>query len=68
MHCRELEVERIDLSEANREWSYYQQEISANLAAPIHLTMLFIPQLAQKKDRLSAFYHSQVAPCIRGGI
>jgi uncharacterized oxidoreductase len=41
--------QRVDLLNATDEWNYYHQEISANQEAPIHLSMLLIPQLIQKK-------------------
>jgi uncharacterized oxidoreductase len=37
-------------TKAKEEWSYYTQEIAANLEAPIHLAMLFAPYLAQKEE------------------
>lgn len=42
--------QRVNLLDATADWNYYQQEISANQVAPIHLSMLFIPHLLQKKD------------------
>ena len=42
--------QRVNLLDATADWKYYQQEISANQVAPIHLSMLFIPHLLQKKD------------------
>ena len=42
--------QRVNLLEANKEWSYYHQEIAANLEGPIHLTMLFLPHLLQKEN------------------
>jgi len=41
--------QRINLQELNIDWSYYHQEIVANLEAPIHLTMLFLPHLLKKQ-------------------
>ncbi|MCZ8522913.1 MULTISPECIES: SDR family oxidoreductase [Paenibacillus] len=38
--------QRVNLLEAAEDWSYYRQEIAANLEAPIHLAMLFAPFLA----------------------
>ncbi|MGJ7911823.1 SDR family oxidoreductase [Neobacillus sp. LXY-1] len=37
-------------SEAKDKWSYYNQEITSNIEAPFHLTMLFSPFFAKKKD------------------
>ncbi len=37
--------QRIDLLQPAGDWSHYYQEIAANLEAPLHLSMLFIPQL-----------------------
>ncbi|WP_088225264.1 SDR family NAD(P)-dependent oxidoreductase [Desulfosporosinus sp. FKB] len=42
--------QRINLKDLKADWSYYQQEIVANLEAPIHLTMLFLPHLMKKKE------------------
>lgn len=42
--------QRINLQTLNADWSYYHQEIIANLEAPIHLTMLFLPHLLKKKE------------------
>ena len=42
--------QRINLLDATDDWNYYRQEISANQEAPIHLSMLLIPHLIQKKD------------------
>lgn len=42
--------QRINLQDLNADWSYYHQEIVANLEAPIHLTMLFLPHLLNKKE------------------
>jgi uncharacterized oxidoreductase len=41
--------QRVNLLNANQEWDYYQQEMAINLEGPIHLTMLFLPHLAQKE-------------------
>lgn len=40
--------QRINLLNADHDWSYYGQEISVNLDGPIHLSMLFLPHLVQK--------------------
>ncbi|SFX42765.1 uncharacterized oxidoreductase [Thermoactinomyces sp. DSM 45891] len=37
-------------ADAKDNWSHYNQEITANLEAPIHLTMLFAPFLAEKGE------------------
>ena len=42
--------QRINLQDLNADWSYYHQEIVANLEAPIHLTMLFLPHLLKKQE------------------
>jgi uncharacterized oxidoreductase len=34
--------QRVNVQDLNADWSYYHQEIAANLEAPIHLTMLFV--------------------------
>lgn len=42
---------RMNLFEADaQDWSRYQQEIAINLEAPIHLSMLLLPQLAGKPN------------------
>ncbi|MDA8442600.1 MAG: SDR family NAD(P)-dependent oxidoreductase [Peptococcaceae bacterium] len=41
--------QRINLKQPNAAWSYYQQEIAANLEAPIHLSLLFLPHLLQQE-------------------
>ena len=42
--------QRINLQSLNADWSYYHQEIVANLEASIHLTMLFLPQLLKTNE------------------
>jgi uncharacterized oxidoreductase len=42
--------QRVNLLKPNSDWSHYQQEIAINLEGPIHLTMLFVPHLVQKKN------------------
>jgi uncharacterized oxidoreductase len=42
--------QRVNLLKPNNEWSYYHQEIAINLEGPIHLTLLFVPHLVQKKN------------------
>lgn len=42
--------QRINLLDITAEWKYYHQEIVANQEAPIHLSMLLIPHLMQKKS------------------
>ncbi|WP_426450105.1 SDR family oxidoreductase [Paenibacillus sp. S-38] len=37
--------QRVNLLDAPEAWSYYRQEITANLEAPVHLSMLFAPHL-----------------------
>ncbi|MBX5436530.1 MAG: SDR family NAD(P)-dependent oxidoreductase [Alicyclobacillaceae bacterium] len=39
----------INVQRADREWAYYQQEISVNLEAPIHLTLLLLPHLLRQQ-------------------
>ncbi|PWK14985.1 SDR family oxidoreductase [Tumebacillus permanentifrigoris] len=39
---------RVNLLENTEEWDYLRQEITANLEAPIHLSMLFAPLFADK--------------------
>lgn len=33
-----------------QDWTVYERELSTNLAAPIHLSMLFVPHLARKPE------------------
>lgn len=40
----------INLADAPEDWCSYNTEIEINMVAPIHLTMLFVPHLIQKKD------------------
>jgi len=42
--------QRINLKKLNNDWGYYHQEIVANMEAPIHLTMLFLPHLQKKQE------------------
>lgn len=44
--------QRFNILKANpkEDWSYYNNEITANLEAPIHLAMLFAPYLANKEN------------------
>lgn len=42
--------QRVNLLDAPADWDYYQQEIAANQEAPIHLSMLLVPQLILKKN------------------
>ncbi|WP_433614934.1 SDR family oxidoreductase [Paenibacillus cellulositrophicus] len=42
--------QRVHLLEAEKEWEYYRQEISINVDAPIHLTLLFLPHLLKQPD------------------
>ncbi|WP_407309496.1 SDR family oxidoreductase [Desulfosporosinus sp. SB140] len=42
--------QRVNLHSLSADWSYYHQEIVANLEAPIHLTMLFLPHLMNKQE------------------
>jgi uncharacterized oxidoreductase len=42
--------QRTDLLKSKEDWSYHRQEIAANLEAPLHLTMLFLPHLAEKSS------------------
>jgi uncharacterized oxidoreductase len=41
---------RMKLTDNTEEWSALRQEIAINFEAPVHLSMLFIPYLQQKKD------------------
>ncbi|MDQ7096870.1 SDR family NAD(P)-dependent oxidoreductase [Desulfosporosinus sp. PR] len=41
--------QRINFKRLNSDWNYYHQEIAANLEAPIHLSLLFLPHLLQKQ-------------------
>ncbi|MFL5728477.1 MAG: SDR family oxidoreductase [Cytophagaceae bacterium] len=41
---------RVQLTDNQEPWSGFQQEIAINLEAPIHLSTLFIPHLATKKE------------------
>lgn len=36
-------------ADANNNWSYFNKEITTNLEAPVHLSMLFAPYLATKE-------------------
>jgi uncharacterized oxidoreductase len=40
--------QRTNLLKSKEEWSYHRQEIAANLEAPLHLIMLFLPHLAEQ--------------------
>ena len=42
--------QRINLQSLKTDWSYYHQEIIANMEAPIHLTLLFLPHLLKKQE------------------
>jgi uncharacterized oxidoreductase len=42
--------QRTNLLKSKEDWSYHRQEIAANLEAPLHLTMLFLPHLAEKNN------------------
>ncbi|WML48040.1 SDR family NAD(P)-dependent oxidoreductase [Neobacillus sp. PS3-34] len=42
--------QRVNLLNASNEWSYYHQEIAANVDGPIHLTMLFMPILLKQSS------------------
>src|SRR5574342_676289 len=44
--------QRFNIMKANpkEDWNYYNNEITANLEAPIHLAMLFTPFLASKDN------------------
>lgn len=42
--------QRINLKNLNTDWSYYHQEIVANMEAPIHLSLLFLPHLLKKQE------------------
>lgn len=37
--------QRVDLLAADADWRYYQQEVAANLEAPIHLCLLLLPHM-----------------------
>lgn len=41
--------QRVNLIKADQDWKYYQNELKINVEAPIHLSMLLIPQLAEKE-------------------
>ncbi|GAB3893778.1 SDR family oxidoreductase [Larkinella knui] len=45
--------QRLSLTQPPKDWSTYQQEIAINLEAPIHLTVLLIPDLSRQAN--SAF-------------
>lgn len=42
--------QRVNLLNPTNDWSYYNNEISTNLEAPIHLCMLFAPLLKNKEN------------------
>ncbi|MBU8918193.1 SDR family NAD(P)-dependent oxidoreductase [Bacillus sp. FJAT-29953] len=42
--------QRVNLLKPDKNWDYYQNEISINIEGPIHLSMLLIPQLKNQKD------------------
>lgn len=42
--------QRVNLLKDIREWDYYKKEISINIDGPIHLSMLFIPELLKKEN------------------
>ncbi|TGE36060.1 SDR family NAD(P)-dependent oxidoreductase [Desulfosporosinus fructosivorans] len=42
--------QRVNLQSVTADWNYYHQEIIANLEAPIHLSLLFLPHLLKKKE------------------
>eukprot|EP01027_Heterolobosea_sp_BB2_P020535 GEZU01029299.1.p1 GENE.GEZU01029299.1~~GEZU01029299.1.p1 ORF type:complete len:270 (-),score=81.55 GEZU01029299.1:29-838(-) len=42
--------QRVNLLEPKDDWDYYRQEIAINYEAPIHLSMLFAPQLKGKDN------------------
>ncbi|MFD0696665.1 SDR family oxidoreductase [Paenibacillus sp. GCM10027628] len=42
--------QRTNLLKSKEDWSYHRQEIAANLEAPLHLAMLFLPHLAEKSN------------------
>jgi uncharacterized oxidoreductase len=42
--------QRVNLLNTAQDWKYYQNEISINFEAPVHLTMLFLPHLVQKRN------------------
>ncbi|HZG74168.1 MAG TPA: SDR family NAD(P)-dependent oxidoreductase [Chondromyces sp.] len=41
--------QRVNLLNANKDWSYYRNEISINVDGPIHLSLLFIPHLIEQE-------------------
>lgn len=42
--------QRTNLLKSNEDWSYHHLEIAANLEAPLHLTMLFLPLLVESDN------------------
>jgi uncharacterized oxidoreductase len=42
--------QRVNLQNVNQDWEYYRNEISINIDAPIHLSMLFNPHLMKQKS------------------
>lgn len=42
--------QRVNLLNEKKEWSYYQNEITINVEAPIHLSMLLIPHFLKQKQ------------------
>jgi uncharacterized oxidoreductase len=42
--------QRVNLLDNSEAWDYYRQEITINVEAPIHLSMLFLPHFAKQND------------------
>ncbi|EKQ56784.1 MULTISPECIES: SDR family NAD(P)-dependent oxidoreductase [unclassified Clostridium] len=42
--------QRVNLLNATEDWNYYSDEIAINLEGPIHLSMLFIPELVKRDN------------------
>jgi uncharacterized oxidoreductase len=42
--------QRVNLLSATDSWSYYRQELTANVDAPLHLTMLLLPHLVEQEQ------------------
>jgi uncharacterized oxidoreductase len=53
--------QRVNLLNPETEWSHYHEEISANLEAPIHLTMLFLPHLLKKQEGTIIYISSNLS-------
>ncbi|MDN4072037.1 SDR family oxidoreductase [Fictibacillus terranigra] len=58
--------QRVNLQNADHDWSYYQKEMAINIEGPIHLSMLFIPHL--KKQKRAAIMNITSGLAIQPGV